>query len=317
MIEAPTYAVHPLIGLFPRLVDDELEQLAVDTKVQGQQQAIVLCDGVIVAGYYQMEACELAGVPPVLMHWNTSDSLALFVLRMGVKDRSLTSGQRAAIAVLSMPYFIAEGQILYRRDAMPVLAEALGVNLSQVARALLMQNQFPAAFNNLIAGTATAGEYDRLRTAARAALKPVVLSDSTEAEGTVKYDRTKGARVRRQARIRELAASGHRAAQIAIEIGVTEERVGILARSGDIELPDSFLSASRKLDPNRIVRETVVSAAALTTGLDLVDGSLDQLDVEVIPDWLRSLNQSISALTRLHKQLRGVNRGQQTTESCT
>lgn len=102
--------------------------------------------------------------------------------------------------------------------------------------------------------------------------------------------------------IRELASTGHVAAQIATEIGVQEVYVRKLARDADITLPDAAIGKRRRIDSNRIVSETVTAAEGLAFGLDLI--AFEELDTTQIKEWTDSLSNSIRALNRLNKQLK-------------
>lgn len=106
----------------------------------------------------------------------------------------------------------------------------------------------------------------------------------------------------RAEQIRELASTGHVAAQIAGELGIGEERIRDLAHRHDIVLPDAAIGKRRRIDSNRIVRETVTAAEGVAFGLDLVN--YEELDRSQIEEWTSSLSNSIRALNRLNKQLK-------------
>ena len=108
----------------------------------------------------------------------------------------------------------------------------------------------------------------------------------------------------RTEQIRELAARGYRASQIADEMGVGEQRIRDLARKADITLPDATIGKARRIDPNRVVRETVVALEGAAMGLSLLDGELDGIDPTQVDAWATSLSHSLRSLNRLAKQLK-------------
>lgn len=108
----------------------------------------------------------------------------------------------------------------------------------------------------------------------------------------------------RRALIAEMAAAGHRSSQIAEKIGVSEERVRELARTFGIPLADAIIGRRRRIDPDRVVNETVIALEGLVMGLDLIWEDFDRLDPSKIDDWTSSLSTSLRHLNRLNKQLK-------------
>lgn len=121
------------------------------------------------------------------------------------------------------------------------------------------------------------------------------------------WRRTPSNAAERYAKMRDLAESGHSAAQIADLLGyASADSVRQTAREQGITIPaDRVMGRSPKsIDSNRIVRETVQTVADLGTGLKLVD--YDELDPEEVGDWTASLSESIRMLNRLNKRLKEV-----------
>jgi orotate phosphoribosyltransferase-like protein len=108
-------------------------------------------------------------------------------------------------------------------------------------------------------------------------------------------------------KIRELSSQGFKADQIAPQVGVAEEHVRLLARESNIELPDIAIGSVRKIDVNRIIEQTTISAKSLMVGLELIDSRLDEIDSDNIENWITDLTESISALKRLISQLKKRN----------
>lgn len=109
--------------------------------------------------------------------------------------------------------------------------------------------------------------------------------------------------------ITALASVGHRAEQIADKLDIGVEHVRNLANAHGITLPDVQMR-SQRIDPVRVVRETVDALEGLALGLSLISNDdiaqLDPLDREV---WATSLNRSLRSLNRLRRQLKEEARG--------
>lgn len=119
-------------------------------------------------------------------------------------------------------------------------------------------------------------------------------------------DRSPKAAARRRELIREMAPAGWSSKQIGDRIGMLPETVRDIAREEGVAIPaDDSLGhghKNKKIDSNRIVRETVNSLSGLEMGLSLVNyGDLDQSEIE---NWTSSLAESLRVLNRLNKKLR-------------
>lgn len=100
-----------------------------------------------------------------------------------------------------------------------------------------------------------------------------------------------------------LAGEGNRSAQIAEHLGVTESWVRRCARDDGIAIPaDEAVGRARRIDSNRVVRETVYALDGLAMGVQLVN--VNVLDPAEIDGWASSMTDSIRALNRLVKQLK-------------
>lgn len=103
--------------------------------------------------------------------------------------------------------------------------------------------------------------------------------------------------------IRNLAEQGYSSRQMPAKVGVTEESVRKIARDFDIEIPaDRSVSGTRRVDSNRIVANTITALEGLVMGIELVD--FDDLDLREASQWADSLNYSLRALNRFHKQIK-------------
>ena len=89
---------HPYANLFPLMSDAELQELAADIKANGQQELILLYEGLILDGRNRYRACKLAGVEPKLKPWEGLGSALDYVVSLNLHRRHLTDQQRAFVA---------------------------------------------------------------------------------------------------------------------------------------------------------------------------------------------------------------------------
>jgi ParB family chromosome partitioning protein len=129
--------------------------------------------------------------------------------------------------------------------------------------------------------------------------------EQVRAERTALSEPKRQPAAERATQIRDLAEQGYRATQIADQLGLGAARVRLLARDHAIDLPDAALGKSRRIDPNRIVRETVATAEGLALGVALLNGEeVARLDPNEVEGWAASLSSSLRSLNQLAKQLK-------------
>lgn len=87
---------HPLANLFPMLAPEELQHLADDISLRGQEEPIVIYQDMILDGRNRWEACKLAGVEPLTIPYGGNDPLG-HVLSINLHRRHLTQSQRAMV----------------------------------------------------------------------------------------------------------------------------------------------------------------------------------------------------------------------------
>ncbi len=117
------------------------------------------------------------------------------------------------------------------------------------------------------------------------------------------------AKVERLRRIAELAAKNYTSRQIAGSLGIRSDVLSKLAAEAGIDIPADRVvpKGSRRIDPERIVRETVIALEGIAMGLRLLDpGDLEALDQEQVIQWSSSLAKSVTAITKLKKELNRV-----------
>jgi hypothetical protein len=116
-------------------------------------------------------------------------------------------------------------------------------------------------------------------------------------------DRTSQAAARRAELIRRWAEEGSTSRQMAGLLGIRDDAVRQIARDHEISIrADEAVGRTRRLDSNRIVRETVNALEGLAMGAGLVNPA--ELDKTQIPGWAGSLAVSLRALSRLARTLK-------------
>jgi hypothetical protein len=118
-------------------------------------------------------------------------------------------------------------------------------------------------------------------------------------------DRSPEAAASRRELIGELAATGMTSQQIGAQLGISGERVRRIARQHGISIQaDAALGRTRRLDPSRIVRETVYSLEGLAMGVELAD--VARLDPVEAAEWTASMTRSLRVLSRFLRQMKVV-----------
>jgi hypothetical protein len=116
-------------------------------------------------------------------------------------------------------------------------------------------------------------------------------------------DRSPEAAARRRELIGEFAASGMSSRQIGERLGIGADRVRQVARAHGIDIrADAVLGRARRLDSNRIVRETAHSLEGLAMGVELADPAA--LDPAEADGWAASMTRSIRVLSKFVRQVK-------------
>jgi len=162
---------HEAANLFPMMSEDEFSALKKDIATNGLVEPIWMYDGKIIDGRNRYRACLETNVVPRFRQWNGDGSLVAFVISLNLQRRSLTSSQKATIAVQSLPMIEAEAKErqlsgLKQGAKMPVVqkveqrtepakksieiaAEITGTNHEYVASAKNIQKSDPAMFKRI------------------------------------------------------------------------------------------------------------------------------------------------------------------------
>lgn len=118
-------------------------------------------------------------------------------------------------------------------------------------------------------------------------------------------DRSSEAADRRLKLIRQWAAQGSSSRQMSAQLGKRDDAIRQLAREHGIEIPaDQVIGRTRRLDSNRIARETVHALEGLAMGAELLEpGDLNKAE---IPGWAASLTVSLRVLNRMVKIMKEI-----------
>jgi len=312
-----SFEYHPASSLFPMLPDPGLQELAEDIQRNGLLEPIVLYEGKILDGRNRFEACRAAGIEPRFVEWSENGaSLTCYVLSKNLHRRHLTTGQKAEIAIEAasllreearkrqatsgpgihggkpLRSISNEGVSNEHGKAREIAARQVGISATTVWEAEQVKKADPEEFERAKRGETTV----------HAAFRKVKGTPPAGAQRLPKQERIQS--------ISGLAQEGYSAEQIAREFrfGSTgAQHVRRIAREANISMPgDIATKGNRRLDINRIVEKTVNAAEALTAGLELVDGRIEQVDIARLDHWIKSLQLSIGALNGLIRKLRKV-----------
>lgn len=164
-----SYGFHPHAGIFPLLDGEEFRALVEDIRANGQLDAIVLHDGLILDGRNRYTACLAAGVEPRFTDYDGDDPLK-FVLSANLHRRHLTDDQRAVVAarIANMPRGRPSNNPPSGGFSQPTAAKILSVPHRAVERAAVVLNHgVPELIESVDAGNGIA-----LASAAALARKP-------------------------------------------------------------------------------------------------------------------------------------------------
>lgn len=337
-IERAALPAHPAAAIFPMMSDSELLELAEDIKKNGLLEPITLHEGQILDGRNRLAACDIAGVEPSFQEWNGLGELPTrYVIAKNLQRRQLTIGQRAAIAAECVPMLHEEarqrqvaagmanfghqsssiGQDSEKGSARSIAARQVGVSESSLQRAIEVKESDPEAFEKVKKGEITVNAaHQKVRVAtgqcsvdgcgkvARTRGLCVGHYGRVVVHGSVGNKPLRGPQSERLEQIKTMAAQGYNSAQIGEAMGVRGQHVRDLARANGIALAELESKSRPRIDPVRMVRETVNGAVNLTAGLEMIDGLTIKADEADIKSWAEALGESIRVLTKLHRQLK-------------
>jgi hypothetical protein len=165
-----------------------------------------------------------------------------------------------------------------------------------------------AARERMNADGKVAAAYELLKEARRVEPEQFVPDEGATPPGTdwipAPNEKSRAAVDRRRELIHELAPLGYSSEQIGERLGILPDTIRRLARAAGITIraDEAIRHTQRRIDSNRIIRETVQDLANTETALGLV--KWDELDRAEVEGWITSLSKSIRVLNRLNKQLK-------------
>jgi DNA-binding CsgD family transcriptional regulator len=113
----------------------------------------------------------------------------------------------------------------------------------------------------------------------------------------------------REREIRSLVAGGYRAEQIASEIGISEDRVRVLASKLKITLPDAVIGGwGAKINVDRVMEGFITDLSAYDSVIPLIKANFDNLDKTKTEEWVEVLVDSVRHLNWLKRALLEVKR---------
>jgi hypothetical protein len=265
---------HPDAAIFPMMSADELADLAVDIKENGQRFPIIIgpYEGreVIVDGRNRYEACEIAGVDPQFEKLNGHDPKA-FILSVNIKRRHMNAGQRAMATAMIYPKPQNGGA---RKKGSPMAATGDGsFSLTSLSHARSVLAFSPALAASVLSGTKTLD---------------AAYHESRLGEGNIKNEAT---------RLRALR----------------DERPDLAARVNDAELTLDDAIAMAKSEAEAAKQRRWAATKNLVEGVQLLDRSTDtaadllneydpavaqQMGETITPERLARVAQFASALAQ-------------------
>lgn len=318
------HRLHPAADLLPKMTDEEYQSLKEDIRSKGLRQPIVVdSQGRILDGRHRQRACDELGITPTFQPYRGKDPIG-FVLSLNLRRRHLSASQLAAVAAQAEEMYAAQARERMSKAgrsaapgrpaekgcatghtlsgvgsrALAEAAEAVGASTRSAARAKRVMENDPKTFEQVKAGEIT------VKAAERQVAREAILNGHNPAIGP---DKSQAAVAGRRERIAALAGKGYTSDQIAAEVGLAVGTVRATAKeSGLTIVADKVVGKRTRIDPNRVVNETVIGLEGYVLGLDLVE--VEQLDRQQVEQWATSLSNSLRSLNRLAKQLKEMAR---------
>lgn len=303
--------LHPVAECFPPMSEEQYASFRADIAANGVREPIWIYEGRILDGRNRYRACRELGITPMVRIY-TGDSPTAFAWSLNAERRHLSNAQRAALGVEMLPALQEEakrrrlanlkrglcipvpppvGERRKRQESVEAAAQIVGASATNIQYAKAVKERDPQVFEQLKRGELPVNRaYERVQH----------LPPST---GVVRLPREQ-----RIAAIRRLAAEGHRVAQIAHAIGLSQRRTASIAHAAGIALVDAVIGKSPHLKTRRVIEETVTTLEGLALGLREIEG----LSLEIAPhdahEWAQSIESSLRLLSRLKKHLKRMAR---------
>lgn len=98
MIAATDLQLHPACEALPELPPERYAELVDSIREHGQEDPIILHDGMVLDGRHRLRACEEAGVEPRFEEWDGRGDTPVGFIALKQIRRDMTVSQRAAWA---------------------------------------------------------------------------------------------------------------------------------------------------------------------------------------------------------------------------
>ncbi|MDK4704312.1 MT-A70 family methyltransferase [Rhizobium sp. CNPSo 4062] len=207
---------HALAGLFPMFSEAELDELAEDIRMRGQEQPVWILDGKIIDGRNRDEACHRIGIDPWTKDYEGDDPLG-FVLSLNLRRRHLTESQRAMVAAKIVDWERGMNQATAGSANLPTREAARRMSISEravTAAKRVREQGAPALLAAIEAGKITVNAGESLSYLERQAQEEVLRAEKKEIIAKAKAIRTERqqhSRMIRTALINHIADKGERA----------------------------------------------------------------------------------------------------------
>ena len=194
---AKSYGTHEVADIFPSMTDIEYEALKASIAENGQREAIVAVDDLIVDGRHRYKACQELGVAPRVRQIKDQGDgwLIGYVLDANLHRRHLSVSQRAAMAA-EMPKMEHGGdrksnQVAFLRHdyedgshdtivlSQGERAERLNISKRSVEKADRIKRENPDAIAEMKAGRITLAEAEQTKAGRQS--PPVSQTETSEA----------------------------------------------------------------------------------------------------------------------------------------
>lgn len=141
-----TMQFHPAAEIFPMMAGADFEGLVADILDNGQREAIVIHNGMILDGRNRYKACQMLDIEPVLVPWDEKGSIESFVISKNLRRRHLNESQRAMIAKKLAKLKVGDNQHSKEdrqicRTSQEEAAKLLHVSPRSVRHAAIVQEQ--------------------------------------------------------------------------------------------------------------------------------------------------------------------------------
>lgn len=292
---------HPAADRYPMMLRDRLEELAHDIADNGQREPIwVDVDGNLIDGRNRLQACGIAGIEPTFAIYE-GDDIEAFIISKNEHRRDLAPAERARIRQRRVQELARQGM-----SARAIAAE-VGVSHTTVEKDMQVATELPPDPDEDSAALIAAMEEAREPAPERVTGRDGKSYPAKKKKPETNVDKSRDATAARWERVAELAATSRTSAQIATEVGLSEEglRAGCKQR-GIVIASDAVMRKKRRTSSTDIVDRIVANSGVSQSTIDLIDFTALDPDPEVLQRWIDALQGSIRSLTTIKKALEGL-----------